>query len=716
MGDGGVHHVHDDVLHVHTLQHLAALAIDDLALLVHDIVILQHGLTGLEVPGLHGGLGLLDGAGEHLALDGHILVDLHALHGGLDPFAAEQAHQVILQGDVEPGLAGVALAAGTAAELVVDPAGVVALGADDEQAAGLAHPVRLAGDLLLVLAELIGEHLPGLQNFTVVGLGIAGGVGDDLVGVTGLAQVVGGHVLGVAAQHDIGTTAGHVGGHGNGPELARLGHDLGLLLVVLGVEQIVADALLGQHPAQQLVLLDGHGAHQDGLALFVALLYLADHGPVLPLLGFVHGVLVVDTDHRTVGGDLHNVQLIDGGKLLLLGHGRTGHTGELAVQAEVVLERDGSQGLALPLDGDVLLGLDGLVQALGVPAAEHQTAGELVHDDDLAVLHHIVHVPLHGAVGLDGLVDVVSDGAVFGVGQVLQVEELLGLGNAPGRQGGGAGLFVHNVVRVQALVLCGLVIGLRHHIFFQPAGECLRHVVQLGGFFPHAGNDQGRPGFVDEDGVHLVHDGEAVAPLDLLVLIDGHVVPQVIKAHLIVGAVGDVGGVGSLALLLGQVVDNEAHGQAHEAVDLAHPLAVALGQIVVDGDDMNAIAGEGVEVGRQSGHQGLAFTGFHLGDASLMQDNAADELHPVGPQAQHPVRRLPDGGKGLRQDIVQGLPLLQALLELRGLGLKLLVGELAVFVLQGLDLVGDGINGLQLPLAVGSENFLDQSHSLIPFC
>ena len=33
VGDGGVHHVHDDVLHVHALQHLAALAIDDLPLL-----------------------------------------------------------------------------------------------------------------------------------------------------------------------------------------------------------------------------------------------------------------------------------------------------------------------------------------------------------------------------------------------------------------------------------------------------------------------------------------------------------------------------------------------------------------------------------------------------------------------------------------------------------------------------------------------------------
>ena len=29
------------------------------------------------------------------------------------------------------------------------------------------------------------------------------------------------------------------------------------------------------------------------------------------------------------------------------------------------------------------LGLDGLMQTLGVPAAEHQTAGELVHNDDL---------------------------------------------------------------------------------------------------------------------------------------------------------------------------------------------------------------------------------------------------------------------------------------------------------------------------------------------
>ena len=125
----------------------------------------------------------------------------------------------------------------------------------------------------------------------------------------------------------------------------------------------------------------------------------------------------------------------------------------------------------------MLLGLNGLVQAVGVPAAEHQTAGELVDDDDLAVLHHVVHVPLHGAVGLQGLVDVVAEGGVAGVGQVLHVEELLGLGDAPGGQRGGLGLLVHDVVRVDVGVLFLLVVHLDHNLLFQAGDEHLSHVV-----------------------------------------------------------------------------------------------------------------------------------------------------------------------------------------------------------------------------------------------
>ena len=81
------------------------------------------------------------------------------LHEVRDALAAEQAHEVVLQREIEARLARVALTAGTAAELIVDAAGVVALGADDEQtAAGLRTSVGLARDLGLVLGERFGEQ------------------------------------------------------------------------------------------------------------------------------------------------------------------------------------------------------------------------------------------------------------------------------------------------------------------------------------------------------------------------------------------------------------------------------------------------------------------------------------------------------------------------------------------------------------------------------
>ncbi len=49
-----------------------------------------------------------------------------------------------------------------------------------------------------------------------------------------------------------------------------------------------------------------------------------------------------------VGGHLHDVQLVGGVELLLFGQGGAGHTGELPVQTEVVLEGDGGQGSWTP--------------------------------------------------------------------------------------------------------------------------------------------------------------------------------------------------------------------------------------------------------------------------------------------------------------------------------------------------------------------------------
>src|SRR5205823_1304403 len=119
------------------VQDLAAHAVDDLALLVHHVVVFEEMLADLEVVVLDALLGGGDGARHELVLDRLALLHAQALHDPLDALAAEDAQQVVFEREVEVRGAGVALTARAAAQLVVDAAGLVTLGADDVQAAEL---------------------------------------------------------------------------------------------------------------------------------------------------------------------------------------------------------------------------------------------------------------------------------------------------------------------------------------------------------------------------------------------------------------------------------------------------------------------------------------------------------------------------------------------------------------------------------------------------
>ena len=134
-----------------------------------------------------------------------------------------------------------------------------------------------------------------------------------------------------------------------------------------------------------------------------------------------------------------------------------------------------------------------------------------------------------------------------------------------------------------------------------------------------------------------------------------HVVAEVVEAELVVGAVGDVGGVGRLALHVVQVVLDDADGHAEEAVDLAHPLGVAAGEVVVHRDDVDALALEGVEIRRQRRDQRLALAGLHLGDLALVEHRAADELHVEVPHVEHAAAGFADDGERLGQQVVERL-------------------------------------------------------------
>ena len=101
-------------------------------------------------------------------------------------------------------------------------------------------------------------------------------------------------------------------------------------------------------------------------------------------------------------------------------------------------------------------------------------------------------------------------------------------------------------------------------------------------------------------------------------------------------------------------MDDDTDGEAEEAVDLAHPFRISLREVVVDGDDVDAAAGQGVEVGREGGDEGLAFAGLHLRDLALVKDGAADDLDVEVAHADGATAGLADDGEGLRHEGVEG--------------------------------------------------------------
>ena len=153
------------------------------------------------------------------------------------------------------------------------------------------------------------------------------------------------------------------------------------------------------------------------------------------------------------------------------------------------------------------------------------------------------------------------------------------------------------------------------------------------------------------------------------------VVAQVVETEFVVGAVGDVAGVGG-ALLVGRLAAlDHADRQAEEAVDRPHPVRVALRQVVVDRDHVHALAWQRVQVRRQRRDQRLAFAGAHLGDLALVQHHAADQLHVEVAHAERAARRLADSREGFGQHVVEGLAVGEPLAEFRGLALELLVAQ-----------------------------------------
>ena len=222
-----------------------------------------------------------------------------------------------------------------------------------------------------------------------------------------------------------------------------------------------------------------------------------------------------------------------------------------------------------------------------------------------------------------------------------------------------------------------------------------------------AADDQRGARLVDEDRVDLVDDREVVAALDALLQRARHVVAEVVEAELVVRAVGDVAAVGLAALVRLHRRQDHAGGEAEEVVDTAHPLRVVLREVVVDGDDVDAVAVQRVEVRRQGRHQRLALTGLHLRDVAEVERRAAHDLHVVVPLPDDPLGRLAHGGERLGHQVVEGLALGQPLLELGRLRSQLVVAHRDEVVLDGVDRAGHRLQLAQDLALADAEQLVD---------
>jgi hypothetical protein len=296
-------------------------------------------------------------------------------------------------------------------------------------------------------------------------------------------------------------------------------------------------------------------------------------------------------------------------------------------------------------------------------------------------------------VGAERIVDVVDDRHVLHVVERLALqhacvaEKVFEFFGAILGEGRGARLFVD------------LEVGLA-----EKRNELVDGIIEFGAVLDRSGDDQRRARLVHEDGIDLVDDRVIMAALDHRLEIVLHVVAQIVEAELVVGPVGDVAGIGLAALLLREAVDDDADREAEEAVDAAHPFGVALGQVVVDGDDMDAAAGQRIQVDGEGSDERLALAGLHLGDGALVQDHPADQLDVEMALAEGALRRFAYRREGGSQEIVDRCPGRDLIAKSLGAGAELVVGEALEVVFEGVDRLHHRPVALDAPIARGPED------------
>jgi hypothetical protein len=144
-------------------------------------------------------------------------------------------------------------------------------------------------------------------------------------------------------------------------------------------------------------------------------------------------------------------------------------------------------------------------------------------------------------------------------------------------------------------------------------------------------------------------------------------------------------------------------------VNATHGLGIALGEVIVNGDDVNAFTGKSIEIGREGRDQGLTLTGLHLRDIAEVKRRAAHELDMEVALTKGAARCFANGGEGLGQEVVKRFAVGIALVVFIGQSAQFTVGQRLEVGLDVLDGIGERLEFAQDASFACAEHLL-QNH------
>ena len=224
-------------------------------------------------------------------------------------------------------------------------------------------------------------------------------------------------------QLDVGSPSGHIGRNSNRTTLAGVHDNLCFFIVVFRIKNFVRNPSFYQFLRNIITGFNRNGTDQNWLAFFMTLFNILNNCLELRINTWVEQVRMVNTCYRTVGWDRNNTDVISFAELFFLCLGCTCHAGQLLIHTEEVLIGNRSRSLCFFLNRHTFFGFNRLVETVRVATSFHCPTSKLINNQNFLIFtDHIVNVKEHDVVSSQSIVDKVSQGNIFNIVEIVQLE------------------------------------------------------------------------------------------------------------------------------------------------------------------------------------------------------------------------------------------------------------------------------------------------------